>query len=99
MRRYAAVRRTGGRAVRHCSLAGLLLSASPPVRLSALSDLSAQLSLQPSLGLRYTSALVHDSIVTTVDVRPALAPALALTAATPLEPGLARGGGRFAEAV
>ncbi len=74
-------------------LAGLLLSASPPVRLSG------QLSLQPSLGLRYTSALVHDSVVTTVDVRPALAPALALTAATPLEPGLARGGGRSAEAV
>jgi hypothetical protein len=74
-------------------LGGLLLSASPPVRLSA------QLSLQPSLGLRYSSALVHDSIVTTVDVRPALAPALALTAATPLERGRERERGRSAEAV
>ena len=57
----------------------LLLSAQPPTRLSA------QVSVQPSIGLRYTSTLVHDSIVAPFDVRPALAPAIALTVTAPLE--------------
>ncbi|HEU5261875.1 MAG TPA: hypothetical protein VFU41_10705 [Gemmatimonadales bacterium] len=75
----AAVRRSGGRAVGSCL--ALLLTVCPPDRLSA------QVTLQPSLGFRYTSTLVHDSIVSAIAVRPALAPALALTAATPIKPG------------
>jgi len=46
--------------------------------------LPAQLLVRAALGARYTSTLVHDSIVTPFDVRPALAPALAVTAATPV---------------
>lgn len=49
--------------------------------------LRAQLSLQPSLGLRYTSAMVRDAIVTPLTVRPALAPTLAVTVTTPLQRG------------
>ena len=59
-------------------LVALLLSAGPQIRLSA------QLLIQPSVGLRYTTTLVHDSIVTAFDVRPALAPAFVVTIATPL---------------
>ena len=72
-------RRTGGRAVGRILLVALLLSVCPAVRLPA------QLSVQPSVGLRYTSTLVHDFIVTPFDVRPALAPAIALTLAAPLQ--------------
>src|SRR5207302_10793315 len=50
----------------------------------AAGDLPAQLLVRAALGARYTSTLVHDSIVTPFDVRPALAPALAVTAATPV---------------
>lgn len=46
--------------------------------------LAAQLSLHASLSARYTSTLVHDSIVTPLDVRPAIGPALALSADLPL---------------
>src|SRR5919198_3930677 len=60
----------------------LLLSVVPSFR-----RLSAQVSFQLSLGPRYTTPLVHDSIVTAIDVRPALAPAVALAATTPIEPG------------
>ena len=48
--------------------------------LSAAGGLRAQLSLHAALGARYSSALVHDSIVAPFDLRPALAPALAITA-------------------
>src|SRR2546428_11510469 len=75
-----AVERTGGRAVGRVLLAAVLLSARPPVRLSP------QLSVQPCVGLRYTSTLVHDFIVTPFDVRPALAPAIALTLPPPRQP-------------
>lgn len=61
----------------------VLLTSGPPDRLSA------QVSLQPSLGLRYTSTMVRDAIVTPLTVRPALAPTLALTVTTPLERGWA----------
>jgi hypothetical protein len=50
----------------------------------AAGALPAQLAVSAALGARYTSTLVHDSIVTPFDVRPALAPALAVTAATPV---------------
>ena len=48
--------------------------------------LSGQLSWAVSAGARYGTVLVHDQIVNAFDVRPALAPALALTAALPLDP-------------
>jgi len=60
----------------------LLLSVIPSFR-----RLSAQASVQLSLGARYTSTMVHDSIVTAIDVRPTLAPSLAVTAATAIEHG------------
>ena len=63
-----SLRRLGGWVV------GLVLAAAPP------GPLTAQVSVQPSIGLRYTTTLVHDSIVTPFDVRPSLAPALAVTA-------------------
>ncbi|HEX4628248.1 MAG TPA: hypothetical protein VH137_05595 [Gemmatimonadales bacterium] len=47
--------------------------------------LCAQLSVQLAGGVRATSTLVHDSIVTRVDVRPALEPSLAVAATVPLE--------------
>jgi hypothetical protein len=46
--------------------------------------LAAQVSLQAAAGVRATSTMVHDSIVTGVDVRPPLEPALAVTATAPL---------------
>ena len=46
-----------------------------------------QLVVEVSAGARYSTALVRDSIVTPLEVRPALAPAVALTLATPLEHG------------
>ena len=58
--------------------AGLLLSlVNPPL-------VVAQVSLQASLSARYNSTLVHDSIVTPLDVRPAIGPALAVSADLPL---------------
>ena len=44
----------------------------------------AQVSLHASLSARYNSTLVHDSIVTPLDVRPAIGPALAVSADLPL---------------
>lgn len=47
--------------------------------------LSAQVSLHAAAGLRFTSTLVHDSIVSPFDVRPSLAPDLAVSATTRLD--------------
>jgi hypothetical protein len=47
-------------------------------------SLGAQISLHAALGARYSSTLVHDSIVTPLDVRPDIGPALALSADLPL---------------
>ena len=47
-------------------------------------SLAAQVSLHAALGARYSSTLVHDSIVTPLDVRPDIGPALALSADLPL---------------
>ena len=59
---------TGGR-----TLALLvLLSVSPSARLPA------QVSIRASIGARYSTTLVHDSIVVPFDLRPAIAPALQL---------------------
>jgi hypothetical protein len=46
--------------------------------------LTAQVSLHAALAARYSSTLVHDSIVTPLDVRPAIGPALAVSADLPL---------------
>lgn len=47
--------------------------------------LAAQAALHVSLGARYSSTLVHDSIVSPVDVRPAVGPALGVALGLPLE--------------
>src|SRR5205807_3640679 len=49
----------------------------------AAGALPAQLLVRAALGARYTSTLVHDSIVTPFDVRPALPPALPATPGAP----------------
>jgi hypothetical protein len=46
---------------------------------------TGQLVVEISAGARYSSALVHDSIVTPFDVRPSIAPTLAVTLAMPFE--------------
>lgn len=59
-----------------------LLSVLPSFR-----HLSAQVSFHLALGARYGSTLVHDSVVTPFDLRPALAPALLLSVRDELRPG------------
>ena len=66
----------GGRFI---ELALVLLSAG------AANRLCAQASFHAALGARYTSTLVHDSIVTPLDVRPDLAPALTAAFDLPLD--------------
>ena len=75
------VRRLGGWAVRGTTLIALFLTGYPPHRLTA------QVSFHVALGARYTSTLVHDSLVTPFDLRPALAPALLVSARDELRPG------------
>jgi hypothetical protein len=58
----------------------VVLTAQPPNRLSA------QVSFHISLGARFSSTLVHDSIVNGFDVRPAIAPALLVTVREELRP-------------
>ena len=50
-----------------------LLSVCPIVRLSA------QVSLHATIGARYSTAIVHDSVVVPVDVQPAIGPAVTLS--------------------
>jgi len=59
----------------------LLLSIVPSFQLSA------QVSLHVALGARYSSTLVHDSVVTAFDLRPALAPAFLVSLRDELHPG------------
>lgn len=54
-------------------MAGLLLTAYPPIRLTA------QVEVHLAAGARFTSTLVADRIVTPFDVRPAIGPALAVS--------------------
>jgi hypothetical protein len=49
--------------------------------------LTAQVSFYVSLGARYTTTLVHDSVVAPFDLRPAIAPALLVTVRGELSPG------------
>ncbi len=52
-------------------------AASPPPF-----PLEAQVTVGVQAGVRYSSTLVHDSIVAPFDVRPALAPVAAITSAS-----------------
>ena len=70
-----------GRTVGTAALMALLLTAHPPNRLAA------QVSVHVALGARYSSTLVHDSVVTAFDLRPALAPAFLLSVRNELRPG------------
>lgn len=49
--------------------------------------LAGQVSFHVALGARYSSTLVHDSVVTPFDLRPALAPALLVSARDELRRG------------
>ena len=51
--------------------------------------LTGQIMVEVSAGARYSTPLVRDSIVTPFDAGPALAPAVAVTVATPLKRGWA----------
>jgi len=62
--------------------AGLRLAAAMLAALAA-SRLAAQVTVGVQAGGRYSSALVRDSIVTAFNVRPALAPVVAVTLAAP----------------
>jgi hypothetical protein len=70
--------RTGGTAT---LLACIALTVCPSARLPA------QVSFHVAVGARYTSTLVHDSVVTPFDLRPALAPALLASLRGALRPG------------
>ena len=61
----------------------LALGALLPARLTG------QVAVAVSAGARYSSALVRDSIVAPLHVRPTLAPTVAVTVGTPLERGWA----------
>jgi hypothetical protein len=73
-----AVKRFGGWAV---GMITLLLAAQP------LNRLTAQVSFHVSVGARYTSTMVHDSIGAPFDVRPAIAPALLVIVRNELKAG------------
>lgn len=68
------VRRLGGWSLRAATTAAILLTVYPSNRLTA------QMSFHVGLGARYSTMLVHDSIVTSIDLRPTIAPTLLLTA-------------------
>jgi len=73
--------RMGGWPVRALAVAILWLTAHPANRLAA------QVSFHVALGARFSSTMVHDSLVTGFDLRPALAPALLVSARDELRPG------------
>lgn len=66
--------------VRATVLVAVALTGYPPNRLTA------QVSVHLAAGVRYSSTMVHDSIVTPFDLRPALAPALLLSVRDELQP-------------
>jgi hypothetical protein len=75
------VGRSDGRTVGTAAfVACFVLTAIPPDRLSA------QVSVHLAAGVRYSSTLVHDSIVTPFDLRPTLAPALQVSVRDELRP-------------
>jgi hypothetical protein len=75
------VGRSDGRTVGTAAfVACFVLTAIPPDRLSA------QVSVHLAAGVRYSSTLVHDSIVAPFNLRPALAPALLVSVRDELRP-------------
>lgn len=78
-----AVKRLGGWSVRATIPLVVVLTGYPTNRLTA------QVSFHIAAGLRYTTTMVHDSIVSPFDLRPALAPALLLSVRDQLRPGWA----------
>lgn len=75
------VGRAGGRTDGRIAAIIVMLSVCPSARLPG------QVSFHIALGARYSSTLVHDSVVTPFDLRPALAPALLLSVRDELRPG------------
>lgn len=73
--RTSGERAAGRRAA--CGLAIVCVGLAPPV--------AAQVGVAMSAGARFNTVLVHDQIVTAFNVRPALAPAVSLTATLPLD--------------
>jgi hypothetical protein len=69
------------KAARAATIVAVALAVYPSSRLLA------QVSFHVALGARYSSTLVHDSVVTPVDLRPALAPALLVSVRDELRPG------------
>jgi hypothetical protein len=66
---------------------GAIVLLVPALCVVAPGPATGQLAVEISAGARYSTALVRDSIVTPLEVRPALAPAVAITLATTLEHG------------
>lgn len=69
------------KAVGATALVALALTGYPTTRLTA------QVSFHVTLGARYSSTLVHDSVVVPFDLRPTLAPAILLSVRDQLQPG------------
>jgi len=67
--------------VRVATLIAVVITGYPPSRLTA------QVSFHVAAGMRYSSSLVHDSVVTGFDLRPTLAPALLVSVRDVLRPG------------
>ncbi|MGH8570438.1 MAG: hypothetical protein ACREXU_21145, partial [Gammaproteobacteria bacterium] len=76
-----AVSRLVGWSVRATVLVAVALTGYPSNRLTA------QVSVHLAIGARYSSTLVHDSVVTPFDLRPALSPTLHVTVRDELRPG------------
>jgi len=77
---------TGGRADGRMGGTAMLV-ACVALTIWPSAHLAAQVSLHVALGPRYSSTLVHDSIRTAFDLRPALAPAFLVSVRNELRPG------------
>lgn len=64
----------------------VLVAATALLTVYPSNRLTAQVSFHLAVGARYSSTLVHDSIVTPIDLRPALAPAIMLSVRDELRP-------------
>jgi hypothetical protein len=73
--------RTAGRTVGLAFAFWMAFTVGPSDRLAA------QVSFHVAVGARYSSTLVHDSVVTAFDLRPALAPAFLVSVRDELRPG------------
>lgn len=64
----------------------VLVAATALLTVYPSNRLTAQVSFHFAVGVRYSSTMVHDSIVTPIDLRPALAPAIMLSVRDELRP-------------